>query len=58
MGRSAGCRYEKTLTWDRICYSTGKKSVTPAIDLLTEAGYPAFLIGYIEKEVKRRSVYV
>jgi phosphoribosylaminoimidazole (AIR) synthetase len=36
----------------------GKKSVTPAIDLLTEAGYPAFLIGYIEKGGKEKIRYV
>jgi phosphoribosylformylglycinamidine cyclo-ligase len=36
----------------------GKKSVTSAIDLLTEAGYPAFLIGYIEKGGKEKIRYV
>ena len=36
----------------------GKKSVTPAIDLLAEAGYPAFLIGYIEKGGKEKIRYV
>ncbi len=34
------------------------KSVTPAIDLLTEAGYPAYHIGYIEKGGKEKIRYV
>ena len=36
----------------------GKKSVTPAIDLLTQAGYLAYLIGYIEKGGKEKIRYV
>jgi phosphoribosylformylglycinamidine cyclo-ligase len=36
----------------------GRKSVTPAMDVLNEAGYPAYLIGFIEKGGKDKIRYV